>query len=136
MKAVKILLILAITYVGIVVVFESLIGYLQPQSDNTLVLVTNDENGSHERVLTQIDYNEQVYVAVNHWPRAWYHRAKANPDVSATIAGETGDYTAILVEDQAEYDSLQAARPQPLLFKFLIGFAPREFMRLEPVLSE
>jgi hypothetical protein len=30
---------------------------------------------SHERVTSPIDYDGRLFVAANHWPRAWYDRA-------------------------------------------------------------
>ena len=42
-------------YVGIVVVFESLIGFFQPESGDTLVITTRGSDGSsNDRVLTRI----------------------------------------------------------------------------------
>ena len=45
MKAVKIFAILILVYVGIVIVFESLLGYYQPENQSTLIITTTDENG-------------------------------------------------------------------------------------------
>src|SRR5262245_55521093 len=65
---------------------------LQPENigGETIVLTTTDADGeSHERVPSPIDYDGRLFVAANHWPRAWYHRALENPDVSVTRNGET-----------------------------------------------
>ena len=131
MKIVKIVVILAVVYVGIVVVFETLIGTMQPQNDGTLVITTTDEDGNaNERVLSRLDVEGKVYVAVNHWPRAWYHDALARPDVQITYGGETAAYTAVPVEG-AEHDAVQTARPRGALMSFLMGYAPRYFIRLD-----
>ena len=67
MKLLKILLVTALIYVGIVVLFESLLGYTQPQNDGTLVITTtNDEGEANERVLSRLELNDTTYVAVNH----------------------------------------------------------------------
>ena len=133
MKALKILAILLLVYVGIVVLFESLIGYFQPADESTLVITTTDADGTtHDRVLSTIESDGQLYVAANHWPRAWYRAVKANPEVRVTRNGETGDY---LAEDvtPAEHDKLNnVVQPLPLLVRFLTGFPPRYFVRLEP----
>ena len=133
MKALKILAILLLVYVGIVVLFESLIGYFQPADESTLVITTTDADGTtHDRVLSTIESDGQLYVAANHWPRAWYRAVKANPEVQVTRNGETGDY---LAEDvtPAEHDKLNnVVQPLPLLVRFLTGFPPRYFVRLEP----
>ena len=46
MKLLKIAAIAVLVYVGIVVAFESLIGYFQPADGSTLVITTFDGNGS------------------------------------------------------------------------------------------
>ena len=133
MKAIKILGILLLVYVGIVAIFESLLGYFQPEAgDATVVITTFDADGtSHDRVLSGLDSEGQFYVAVNHWPRAWYRRALENPAVRITRGDETSDYTAVLVTG-AEHDRVQADHPIPIVARILMGFAPRHFFRLDP----
>ena len=132
MKAVKIIAILVLVYVGIVVTFESLLGYFQPQGETTLVLTTMDEDGTAgDRVLASIQIEDQLYVAVNHWPRAWYYRALDNPNVEVTLDGEKGAYTAVSVSGE-EGDRVNEARSLGLVFKILTGFPPRYFVRLDP----
>jgi hypothetical protein len=70
-------------------------------------------------------------VAANHWPRAWYRRVLANPEMQATIDGAKGDYRAVPVES-AEHDSVDAANSLPFVFRVLTGFPPRYFVRLDP----
>jgi len=54
-------------YVGLVVVFESLLGIVQPASDGTLVITTMDADGTaHERVVSRIESGGRLYVAANH----------------------------------------------------------------------
>ena len=133
MKILKILGIVAIVYVGIVVLFESLIGYFQPAYATTLVITTTDADGNeNDRVLAGIESDDKLYVAANHWPRAWYRAVKANPRVEVTRDGETGEYEAVEVT-QAEHDKLNnEVQPLPFLIRFLTGFPPRYFVRLEP----
>ncbi len=132
MKILKIVLILALIYVGIVVAFESLLGYAQPQNDGTLVIsITDDAGESNDRVLSRLELDGKTYVAVNHWPRAWYNNALERPGVKVNYDGATADYVAIKVSD-AEHDRLQATHPVPIPMRFLMGFAPRHFLRLDP----
>jgi hypothetical protein len=133
MKALKIIAILIGIYVGLVVAFESLLGYFQPQGEENLVLISQDgEGNTYNRVLTRIELDDKVYVAVNHWPRAWYNRIKDHPDVQVTFAGTTTDNVAVPVTDTAEADTVRAARPTSLMFRVLTGFPPRYFVRLDP----
>ena len=132
MKAVKIAVIAVLVYVGIVVAFESLVGFMQPTPDSTLVITTFDESGApHDRVVSRLDSGGQLYVSANHWPRAWYRRALANPEVSATIGGAVVEYRAVPVEGE-EADRLDAEHPHPAWFRFVTGYPPRKFVRLDP----
>jgi len=132
MKALKILAIVLAVYVGIVIAFESLIGILQPRSGDTLVITTFDDGGdAHDRVVSRLTLDGRLYVAANHWPRAWYTRALENPRVRVTLAGEEEAYRAVPVEG-GEHERLQAAHELPLAFRVLTGFPPRYFLRLEP----
>jgi len=132
MKAVKILAIVALVYVGIVVAFESLIGYFQPADANTIVITTfGDDGEAHERVVSRLDSDGKLYVAANHWPRAWYREVLENPQVRVTTDGEPAPYQAVPVTD-AERQRLLDEHALPLVVKVLTGFPPRRVVRLEP----
>ena len=45
MRWTKILMIVALVYVGIVATFESLLGYFQPADEQTMVITTYDSKG-------------------------------------------------------------------------------------------
>ena len=131
MRIVKILVIVFLLYAGLVAAFEGLLGYVQPQSERTVVITTSDEGGAHDRVLSLLESDGQRYVAVNHWPRAWYYRALENPQVAVSIQGDRGDYLAVPVQG-AEHDRVQADNPTGIGFRILTGFPPRYFLRLDP----
>jgi len=132
MKALKILAIVVLAYVGLVVVFESSIGYFQPTAGSTLVITTFDADGTaHDRVVSRLESGGKLYVATNHWPRAWYKRALQNPDVRVSLAGETGDYRAVPVTG-AEHDRVESDNGLGVVFRILTGFPPRHFLRLDP----
>lgn len=132
MKVLKIVSIVALVYVGVVALFESLIGYFQPADGSTVVITTFDGDGTpHDRVVSGLESDGQLYVAANHWPRAWYERALANPEVEVTLSGERGDYRAIPVEAK-EHDRVDDDNTLGLVFRTLTGFPPRYFLRLDP----
>lgn len=132
MRAVKIIAIVLGVYVGIVVIFESLLGYFQPAGENTLVITTVEEDGTaHDRVVARLESDGQLYVAVNHWPRQWYYRALENPNVQITYAGETRPYRAVDVT-APEYVRVDGEHSLPIVFRILTGFPPRYLLRLEP----
>jgi hypothetical protein len=106
----------------------------QPENigGSTIVITTVDAEGnSHERVLSPIEDDGTLFVAANHWPRAWYRRALANPDVSVTRAGETRKYQAVPVSKQ-ERERLLDDSGFPKFAYLFTGFAPRQFLRLDP----
>jgi hypothetical protein len=96
----------------------------------TIVITTTGADGeSYDRVLSPIDDDGQLVVAANHWPRAWYHRALENPDVRVTREGEITDYRAVSEEER---ERLLDESGFPLVAYLFTGFAPRQFLRLEP----
>jgi hypothetical protein len=132
MKALKIVVIILLVYVAVVVVFESLLGYFQPTAGSTLVITTFEDDGTaHDRVVSRLESNGQLYVAANHWPRAWYERALESPDVQVTIDGETSERRAVPVTG-AEHDRVDEDNSLPFVFRVVTGFPPRYFLRLEP----
>ncbi len=132
MKAAKVVGIVFLAYVGIVVAFESLLGYFQPAGETTLVITTTAEDGTpNDRVLSRLGSNGQLYVAVNHWPRAWYNRALENPNVQVTLDGEKRDYLAVPVTEE-EHDRVNRENSRGIVFRILTGSPPRYFVRLDP----
>ena len=132
MKVLKITVIVVLLYVGIIVAFESMIGYFQPAGGSTLVITTFEGDGtSRDRVVSRLESNGQLYVAANHWPRAWYNRALENPDVQVTLNDEKGDFRAVPVTG-AEHDRVDGEHSLGVGFKILTGFPPRYFIRLDP----
>jgi hypothetical protein len=109
-----------------------MIGTLQPKAGSTLTITTFDEKGTaHDRVVSKLESDGKLYVAANHWPRAWYRRALANPDVQATIDGQKTDYHAVPVTGD-EHERVDASNRLPFFFRILTGFPPRYFVRLDP----
>ena len=106
----------------------------QPENlgGETVVITTVDADGNeHERVLSPIDREGQLYVAANHWPRAWYHRALENPDVRIRRGGASTAYRATPVTPDEREDLLENSGFPALAYLFT-GFAPRKFLRLDP----
>jgi hypothetical protein len=141
MKIVKTIAIAFVAYVLLVVAFEAYLGIVQPRfgqdevegMNATIVITTTGADGATEdRVVVPMTTDGQLYVSSNHWPRSWYKRALANPDVQVTQDGETKDYRAVPVAEPGdEYDRLQSEHPHPAWFRFMTGYPPRKFLRLE-----
>jgi F420H(2)-dependent quinone reductase len=134
-KIVKIIVILFVVYAGIVVAFESLLGYFQPKDERALVITTQDDDGSaHQRVVSRIDSDGKLYVAANHWPRRWYREVLAHPEVQVTADGKTQAYVAAPVTGE-EFDRVNAEHGLGMTIRILTGFPPRRLVRLDPVVS-
>ena len=133
MRLTKILVFVALVYVGIVATFESLLGYFQPADSNTMVITTYDSEGEGaDRVVARLESNGELYVAANHWPRAWFNDALENDKVDITFGGETLPYRAVLLEG-TDHDEVNARHGLSLSFRILTGFPPRYLMRLDPL---
>jgi hypothetical protein len=132
MRVFKIIAVVLLVYVGIVVVFESLLGYFQPEAGNTMVITTFDEQGNGaDRVVSKLESDGNMYVAANHWPRAWYRQALKNPEVKLTMDGETHDYVVVPIDD-AEFERVHSENPVGAVGRFLMGYPPRRIVRLDP----
>ncbi|SUZ64622.1 uncharacterized protein METZ01_LOCUS17476 [marine metagenome] len=130
-KAVKIVTAVFLFYIGIVIVFESLLGYFQPQAGTAMVITTFDnENNGNDRVVARLESNGMIYVAANHWPRAWYRQATTNPRMNVSYEGEKIEYRAIPVEGE-EHGRVDSEHSLGLVFRILTGFPPRYFVRLD-----
>ncbi|MAG29618.1 MAG: hypothetical protein CL908_01840 [Deltaproteobacteria bacterium] len=132
-KPAKIALGILIGYVGLIVAFESMMGILQPEQGQVLKITTTGDDGvANDRVLSWLDDDGTVFVSANHWPRAWYKEAIANPQVRVSIEGQGGDYLAVQIADDAEWERLDTKFAHPFLFRLITGFPPRLFLRLDP----
>ena len=131
MKILKIISIgLVVVYIGLVVLFESWLGYSQPSNQNTLVITTFDNQEAKHRVLSAVNNDGKLYVSANHWPRAWYRQALSNPNVEVNYKGEMNSYLAVPVEGK-QHDKLKEEHAHSLTFRILTGFPPRYFLRLD-----
>ena len=132
MRALRRIALLVLIYIAIIATFESLLGYFQPSGQGSLVITTADEDGTrHDRVLARLQSNDELFVAVNHWPRAWYGRALENPSVQVSVDGVTGAYLAVPAADE-EHDRVNREHSLGIVFRILTGFPPRYFLRLDP----
>ena len=140
MKAIKRTAIVAGVYVALVIAFEVFAVYMGHQDaqdgvapdDQWILLSTSDGQKTHDTVVAGVEVDGQLYVAANHWPRQWLRRAEKNSDIKVTRAGVTLSHRAIQVLG-AERDRVLREYSLPWILRFLTGFPPREFLRLDPV---
>jgi hypothetical protein len=132
MRTVKWVVIALLGYVAIVAAFETLIGTVQPSNEQTIRITTFEPDGTaHDRVVSKLESNGQLYVAANHWPRAWYTRVLENPKIQVAVNGEKRDYRAVSVSGE-EHERVDTEHALPFVFRVLTGFPPRYFVRLDP----
>jgi len=82
------------------------------------------------KVLKWMAVAGQLYVAANHWPRAWYRRTLGNPRVQVSLDGVRRDYLAVPAVGE-EHERVDRDNSLGLAFRFLTGFPPRYFVRLD-----
>ncbi len=140
MKTLKRLALVLLAYVALVAAFETFVGIMgrndaargSAPRDGWLVLTTTGPDGStHHTVVAGVESGGQLYVSANHWPRAWYERALARPNVEVN-RGETSAPYRALPPSADELARVTRDYPLPFFVRALTGFPPRRFLRLEP----
>ena len=131
MRTSKKIIVLLIGYMGLVIVFESSLGLIQPRSGDTMVITSFEIDGKAiNRVVSRLEQGNDVFAAVNHWPRAWARRISQNPYVQITYNETTLNYNAVTLQG-GEHDKAVSDFPVHLAFRILTGFPPRYFFRFE-----
>ena len=128
------LFLFVLLYVGSVINYEVNLGRSQPMRGNSIIIATyDDENERHERVLSLREMDNEKYISANHWPRVWYRQALGNPNVEIKLAGEErfANFTAVPLED-AEDERIRERFKPSFRSQLRMGFAPREYLRLDP----
>ncbi len=123
-------------YITLVAIMEALVWRLQPDMEGGVVITTTDKTGdSVDRKLYGFEFNDKLYISSNHWLRSWYYRALKNPNVEVVVGGVQRSYTAVPIQGD-EREVLSEAYKMGFVLRFICGFAPSRFLRLDPVASE
>jgi hypothetical protein len=139
-KPLKLLRITLGLYAGIVVAFESLVAFMgqrqaetgvQPGEDWLVITTTDADGTAKDAVVAGVESDGQLYVSANHWPRAWYDRAVENPDVEIALGDVKSARRAVPVVGE-ERARIERDYRLPWAIRFLSGFPPRAFLRLDP----
>jgi hypothetical protein len=121
-----------LAYVVFVATAEMLIGVIQPDMEDVVVLTTTDAQDNRAvRKLAGFHHNDALYISSNHWLRGWYRRALENPDVEVTFRGDTAPYSVVRVRG-AERKKIAKHYKMGFVLRFICGFAPSRFVRLDP----
>jgi len=134
----RLVIVLAVVYVGLGLLADGLIGYFQPQSEATIVITTFDAEGAHDTVLTLRDDDGQLWVESGHWFRGWYYRLLENPDVEVTFPdGRRESFTAVPVNTPEAIALMEKLMGKGDGYGYWIGrtillFAPIKPVRLDP----
>ncbi len=132
MTLVEVGAVVVLGYVAFVGVMEAVIGTIQPDMEGGVVLATTDTAGETKTVtLAGFEFEDQLYISSNHWLRGWYKRARANPEVEVTIDGVPTARIAVPI-DGAERERVAEAYRMGFVLRFVCGFAPSRFLRLDP----
>ena len=127
-------------YLILAVGFGLTVGYLQPQREETVVLITTDSNGTkYERVLTpRQDESGQLWLVSGQWSRSWYRRALEYPEIELRRGSEVSAYRA-MPGDDGDVARLRALytkgmSPTEVFFgRAMFLFAPAKVLKLEPI---
>ena len=115
---------------GLVFVFESSLRLIQPRGRDTMVITSPKIDGKAiNRAVSRAEQGNDVFVAVNHWPRACARRVSENPNVQITDNETRLSYNAGILEGK-EHDKAVSDFPVTLALRILTGFPPRYFIRL------
>jgi hypothetical protein len=140
MKWPKRLALAVLGYVVLVVLFESFVGYMgrrhasrgvAPDRPEVLLTTMRADGTPADTVVGGFEMDGRLYVAANHWPRAWYARALAHPDIEVTRGGARTPYRAVPIEGD-ELARVARSYHLPGIVRFLTGFPARRFLRLDP----
>jgi hypothetical protein len=141
MKAIQLLAFALAAYLGVIAGFECLVGVLGKRQaerglepgEDWIVITTTDSGGSpRDTVVAGFESGGRLYAAANHWPRAWYRRALARPEVEVARGGaEKQPYRALPLAGE-ERDRIAREYALPFAIRLLTGFPPRAFLRLDP----
>ena len=120
-------------YVALVALVEIATGFLQPEMDSGVDLTTRNAAGeTRTRKLAGFAFEGALYVSSNHWLRGWYREALAHPEVELTQGGVVSRRIAVPIGGD-ERARVAAAYDMGFVLRFLCGFAPSRFLRLDPV---
>ncbi len=123
-----------------IVAFEVLVGVVgkrqaeqgvEPGEPWVVITTTGADGNPAKTVIAGVESGGHLYVSANHWPRGWYKRAIEHPDVEVTRGGETKPYLAVPVNGE-ERERVSMDYRLPWIVRFLSGFPPRSFVRLDP----
>ena len=140
MKSIRPLAFVLFGYVALVVAFECFVGFMGRRhaergvaaDDREVVIATTSADGrTNETVVAGVEIEGHLYVAANHWPRAWYERALANPNVLLTSGAERAARVAVPIAGD-ELARVASRYQLPFFLRVLTGFPPRRFLRLDP----
>ena len=132
MKIIRIVAIVFGIYVILGLLLDGAIGYFQPQSGETVVLRTyDDQDQSQDTVLGQL------WVESGHWFRGWYKRVLANPSVELLQGDTVTPYTAVPVNTPEAVDLMTTLMGKGQGYGYWVGrimllFAPIKPVRLDP----
>ncbi len=139
MKAIRWIVIIFGVYVVLALALDGMIAAFQPQSGSTGVLRTFDADGAaHDKVLSVLDDDGQLWVESGHWFRGWYYRLRENPDVELVRDGKTLLYRAVpLATPEAERHVKELMKRRAgsggyWAGRIMLLFAPIKPVRLDP----
>ncbi len=129
---IEILVAVLIVYLVLLLLLELFAWKFQPDMENSITLVFDLSGTEVERKLYGFEHNGKLYVSSNHWFRQWYNAVLKNPNVLVERGGIRKPHIAVSIEG-LELVEIVGEYRLGFLIRLMSGFAPRRFLRLDPV---
>jgi general stress protein 26 len=113
-------------------------GYLaMVESGEVVVLETRDAAGPHHTRVWVVDRDGAAWLRTGNPKNPWLARLRANPEVTVTRGGESRAYLAVLVEDEATREQINALELEKYglsekLLRLMIDTSHTTPIRLDP----
>ncbi len=124
-----------IAYLVILLFVEVVVWRIQPAMDGgVMLIIPGDGDALMKRTVYGYRHDGTLYVSSNHWFRSWYRAALRQRDIEVLAEGldEPRRYTATIVAGD-ELSRVREGYNMGFFLRLLCGFAPRKFLRLDPV---
>lgn len=135
MLILEIAIFILIGYCVLLLILELVAWKVQPDMENSVTLFIEQGGDTIARKLYGFEYKNNLYVSSNHWFRRWYIALLKNPVIEVEREGMKNSYTAVPIKGD-ELSEISREYKLGFLLRFLCGYAPRRFLRLEPSMSE
>jgi F420H(2)-dependent quinone reductase len=123
--------------VGVLVLLLVAGYFAMGESGEVVVLETRDASGAHHTRVWVVDRDGAAWLRTGNPESPWLARLRANPEVAVKRGGESREYLAVPVEDEATREQINALELEKYglaekLLRLMIDPAHATPIRLDP----